>query len=169
MLTIYTGKTRASQLIRKLSAFSRKHPLFKAFRNIGRILRTKHILELAGDKEFRRRIYQELNKGESKNSLAGDLRYGRKGTLRYRDPEMQLCAISATNLAILCISICNSIDMQNGIRKLRNKGHIINLEDLRFFSPYFHHKHNLYGNFFFHSIPDTHQDSIENAFIPLEE
>jgi len=42
MLTIHTGKERASQLIRKISAFSRKHPLFKAFRNLGRLLIIRH-------------------------------------------------------------------------------------------------------------------------------
>ena len=72
--TIETGRTRASQIIRKVSALSRKNQLFKALRNLGRLVRTRHILEIAGDKKYRKRILQGINKGESRNSLAKELR-----------------------------------------------------------------------------------------------
>jgi len=167
MLTIHTGEIRASQLIRKISAFSRKHPLLKAFRNLGRLLITRHILEVAGDPDFRRRIFQGLNKGESKNSLSVDLRYVKKGAIREKDPEMQLCVASALNLTTLCIAICNTVDMQNAIRALKREGYNVNPEDLRFFSPYAHGHHNIYGRFYFHGVPGTHLDLIEKAFEPL--
>ena len=73
--TIQYGRTRASQIIRKVSAFNRKHSLFKGLRNLGRLVRTRHILEVAGDREYRKRILPGLNKGESRNALAKDLPY----------------------------------------------------------------------------------------------
>jgi TnpA family transposase len=75
--TIETGRTRASQIIRKVSALSRKNQLFEALRNLGRLVRTRHILQIAGDKKYRKRILQGINKGESRNSLAKELRYAR--------------------------------------------------------------------------------------------
>lgn len=167
MHTIYSGRARASQLIRKISSFSKKQPLFKAFRNLGRLLRSRHILEMAGNLDFRRTAFQELNKAESKNALAGDLRYVRKGAIRERTPEMQLCAVSATNLAILCISICNTIDMQKAIRSMKKEGIPVNLDDLRYISPFIHEHHNIYGHLSFFPIPGTNISSIEKAFEPL--
>ena len=167
MLTIHSGKTRASQLIRKISAFPKTNPLFKAFRNLGRLLRTRHILEMAGDMDYRRRILQGLNKGESRNSLAGNIRYAQRGAFMDKDPEMQLCAVSALNLTILCMAICNSVDMQRAIRNLKRQGQQIRMEDLQFFSPYSHAHHNFFGRFSFQSIPGLHAADIEKAMEPI--
>jgi TnpA family transposase len=165
--TIQSGRTRASQIIRKISAFSRKHPLFKAFRNLGRLVRTRHVLEIAGDKEYRRRILQGLNKGESKNSLAKDLRYARRGIIREKDPEMQLNVATSMNFAILCIALWNTIYMQRGIRLLKQEGYQINQEDLRFLSPFTYRHINLYGQFHFKSLPSPDSLSAEKEFEPL--
>jgi len=151
--TILDGKTPASQIIRKISAFSRKHPLFKALRNLGRLVRTSHILEMAGDKDFRRRILQGLNKGESRNALAADIRYARRGTIRERDPELQLCAASSMNLNILCIAVWNTIHMQKIIRSLLQQGYKITQEELRFLSPFINEHINFYGHFHFYPVP----------------
>ena len=107
--TIQYGRTRASQIIRKVSAFNRKHSLFKGLRNLGRLVRTRHILEVAGDREYRKRILQGLNKGELRNSLAKDLRYARQGVIREKDPDLQLCVASSINLMILCLAIWTRI------------------------------------------------------------
>lgn len=163
MLTIHSGKTRASQLIRKISAFNKSHPLFKAFRNLGRLLRTRHTLEMAGDMAYRRRILQGLNKGESRISLAGDIRFANRGAFLDKDPELQLCAASGLNLAILCVAICNTVDMQKAIRELKREGHSISADDLKFFSPYAHSHHNLYGQFSYQTIPGIHAADVERA------
>jgi TnpA family transposase len=112
-----------------VSAFNRKHSLFKGLRNLGRLVRTRHILKVAGDKEYRKRILQGLNKGESRNALAKELRYARQGIIREKDPDMRLCVVSAINLMILCLVIWNTIYMQRAIRSLKEEGYRINQED----------------------------------------
>ncbi|UCF95252.1 MAG: Tn3 family transposase, partial [Desulfobacterales bacterium] len=114
--TIESGSTRASQVIRKISAFSRKNQMFKALRNLGRLVRTRHILEVAGDKKYREKILQGINKGESRNSLAKELRYARGGVIREKDPEMRLSVATSMNLVILCMATWNTIHMQRAIR-----------------------------------------------------
>lgn len=165
--TIQSGKTRASQIIRKISASSKKHPLFKALRNLGRLVRTSHTLEFVGDKEFRQKILHELNKGESRNALAIDLRYARRGSIREKDPEMQLCAASSLNLTILCIAVWNTIHIQKIVRSLLQQGHEVTVNDLRFLSPFAHEHINFYGYFRFQPVPDTNLLSIEREFDPL--
>ena len=155
--TVFSGRVRASQIIRKISSFSKTHPLYKAFRDFGRLLHTRHIFELAGDKDYRRVNLQGLNKGESKNSLTRDIHYARRGTMRERDPEMQLNVATSLNFVVLCVAVWNTVHMQRIIRSLLREGYPITREDLEFLSPYSHEHINLYGQFRFHPIPNqTH-------------
>lgn len=130
-------------------------------------MRTRHILELASDKDYRRRILQGLNKGESRNALAKDVRYARRGLIRERDPEMQLNVASSMNLVILCTAAWNTVHMQRGIRSLLRQRYRVNEEDLRFLSPFAHEHVNLYGQFRFQPVPKLDPLSVEKEFQPL--
>jgi TnpA family transposase len=165
--TIHGGRTRASQIIRKVSAFNRKQALFKSLRSLGRLVRTRHMLEVASDKEYRKRILQGLNKGESRNALAKDLRYAGKGVIREKDPDMRLCVASSINLMILCITIWNTGHMQRAMRSLVNEGYQVNQEDLGFLSPFSHSHINLYGQFFFQPFPGMDALATRKEFEPL--
>jgi len=165
--TIYSGQTRASQIIRKLSSFSAKHPLHKAFRNLGRLCKTRHIFEMAGDMNFRRNMLQGLNKGESRNAFSKEVRLGSSGIFKEKYPELRLCMVSATDLAILCASICNIIEMQQKIRSLKAEGMIISEDDLRFLSPFAHIQYNFLGRYNFRPIPQINKNEIEKQFMPL--
>ncbi len=165
--SIHSGRARASQVIRKISAFSRRQPLFKALRNLGRLIRTRHILEMAGDKDYRRRILQGINKGESRNSLAKDIIYARQGKIHDRTPRLRLTRASSLNLAVLCIAAWNIIHMQRAIRYLRRKGREISEEDLRFLSPFIRDHINLYGQFKFQPVPDLDPLSVKREFEPI--
>lgn len=167
METIYSGRIRASQIIRKISAFSRKQSLFKALRNLGRLVRTRHILGIAGDKNCRRRMLQGLNKGESRNSLAKNIHYAKQGRIRERDPQLQLNVVSSLNLAILCVAVWNTVHMQRGIGYLRRKGYVISAEDLQFLSPFSQEHINFYGQFRFQPVPDIDPLSAKKEFEPI--
>ena len=167
--TIFSGKTRASQIIRKISALSRTHPLYKAFRALGRLVRTRHIREIAGDKLYRRRILQGLNKGESKNSLTGDIRYARRGIIRERDPQRLLSVASALNMTVLSVAVWNTVYMQRTIRRLLREDYKVSAEDLRFMAPFSHEHINLYGQFRFRSVPSLDYESNVREFEPLWE
>jgi len=165
--TIYSGQTRASQIIRKLSAFSARHPLHKAFTHLGRLCKTRHIFEMAGDMNFRRNILQGLNKGESRNAFSNEIRFGSRGIFKEKDPELRLCMASATNLTILCAAICNTIEIQKNIRRLRAEGMIITEEELKFLSPFPHLQYNFIGRINFNPRPVINKSEIEKQFKPL--
>jgi TnpA family transposase len=165
--TIYSGQTKASQIIRKLSSFSANHPLHKAFRNLGRLCKTRHILEMAGDMDFRRNMLQGLNKGESRHAFSNEVRLGSRGVFKEKDPELRLSMASATNLAILCACICNTIEMQQQIRSLNAEGMKISEDELRFLSPFPHHHYNFLGRYNFMPIPQINKKDVETQFRPL--
>ncbi len=131
------------------------------------MVRTRYILKVAGDKEYRKKILQGLNKGESRNALAKELRYARQGIIREKDPDLRLCVASAINLMILCLVIWNTIYMQRAIRSLREEGYRINQEDLGFLSPFGHAHINLYGQFFFEPFPGMDSSAARKEFEPL--
>ena len=135
---------------------------------MGRIVRTRHILDMAVDPVYCRGILQGLNKGESRNYLAKELRYARQGTFREGDPEMRLSAASCLNLVILCIAISNTVQMQKTIRRFIKEGMKISKEDARFLSPYPFGHLNFYGQFNFLPVPEFDSQFVEREILPLD-
>ena len=56
--------------MRQLASHPRQNGVAAALRELGRLERTLFILDWVEDPELRRETGQELNKGESRNSLA---------------------------------------------------------------------------------------------------
>ncbi len=65
VLSISTGKISSSVLLRKLGNYSRKNRLYKAFRELGRVVRTVFLLEYISDAKLRKQIQAATNKVES--------------------------------------------------------------------------------------------------------
>ena len=119
------------------------------------------------DKEYGRRILQGLNKGETKNSLAGGIRYAGRGIIREKNHEMRINVASSLNLVILCTAIWNTIYMQKEIRALINEGYKVNVDDLIYLSPFIHSHINFYGQFSFNSLPKIDTATASKVFEPL--
>jgi TnpA family transposase len=68
--SIRTGTVTASLIMRQLASYPRQNGVATALRELGRLERTLFTLDWIDDPELRRAAGQELNKGESRNSLA---------------------------------------------------------------------------------------------------
>lgn len=64
MATIKLGRTSGSQLFKRLNSYSKDHPLYKALKEFGRILKSLHILNFFDDLELRQKIQKQLNRVE---------------------------------------------------------------------------------------------------------
>ncbi|UCF94662.1 MAG: Tn3 family transposase [Desulfobacterales bacterium] len=100
------------------------------------MIRTRRILEVAGDKKYHKRILQGINKGESRDFLAKELRCSRGGVISQKDAEIQVRVATSMNLVILGMATWNTMHMQRAIRPLMQTGHHIDQEDLRFLTPF---------------------------------
>jgi TnpA family transposase len=65
VLSIAEGKISSATLLRRLSTYSRRNNFYKAFREIGRVIRTVQLLRFLSDPQLRRRTTAETNKVES--------------------------------------------------------------------------------------------------------
>jgi len=61
--TIKTKEVTASQLFRRLSSYSREHPLYRALKEFGKIIKTLFLLRYIDDVDLRKQIQKMSSKG----------------------------------------------------------------------------------------------------------
>lgn len=79
--SIKCGKVKASLILNKINSYNRDNGVAKGLKEIGRILKTKYILEYFSNGDLRKEVQQMLNKGESINSVARLMFFGKNGRL----------------------------------------------------------------------------------------
>lgn len=70
MVTLKLKFISASQLFKRLSSYAKDHPLYKALKEFGRIIKSIFILTYIDDVELRQRIEKQLNKIELTNRFS---------------------------------------------------------------------------------------------------
>jgi len=117
--SIRTGTVTASLILRQLASYPRQNGLAAALRELGRLERTLFTLDWLEDAELRRRTSQELNKGETRNSLARAVFFHRLGEIRDRTYENQQHRASGLNLLVTAIILWNTRYLERAIAALR--------------------------------------------------
>jgi TnpA family transposase len=117
--SIRTGAVTASLIMRQLASYPRQNGVAAALRELGRLERTLFTLDWIDDPELRRDTGQELNKGESRNSLARAVFFHRLGEIRDRTYENQQHRASGLNLVVTAISLWNTRYLQRAVAMLR--------------------------------------------------
>ena len=117
--SIRTGTVTASVIMRQLAAYPRQNGVAAALRELGRLERTLFTLDWIEDPDLRRSTGQELNKGESRNSLARAVFIHRLGEIRDRTYENQQHRASGLNLVVTAIILWNTRYLERAVATLR--------------------------------------------------
>lgn len=117
--SISTGTVTASLIMRQLASYPRQNGVAAALRELGRLERTLFTLEWINDPELRRTTGQELNKGESRNSLARAVFIHRLGEIRDRTYENQQHRACGLNLIVTAIILWNTRYLERAVNVLR--------------------------------------------------
>ena len=136
VLSISTGKISSAVLLRKLGNYSRKNRLYKAFRELGRVVRTVFLLEYISDAKLRRQIQAATNKVESYNGFSKWFCFGGDGIIANNDPEEQEKIIKYNTLVANAVIFQNTVDLTEILQQLKREGYLIDPEDIKSLSPY---------------------------------
>ena len=117
--SIRTGTVTASLIMRQLASYPRQNSVAAALRELGRLERTLFTLDWIEDPELRRDTGRELNKGESRNSLARAVFLHRLGEIRDRTYENQQHRASGLNLLVSAITLWNTRYLNRAVAALR--------------------------------------------------
>ena len=123
--SIKAGTVAPSAILRRLAAYPRQNALAKSLKEIGRLERTRFMLDWISDPALRRRTNAGLNKGEARNALARAVFFHRLGEIRDRTFENQRYRASGLNLTVAAIILWNTVYLGRAADELRSRGEII--------------------------------------------
>ena len=146
-LSIKTGRISASSILRKLGAYSRKNKLYKAFRELGRVVRTAFLLEYLTDKELREIIQAATCKSESFNRFANWILFGGDGIIASNDRNEQRKRVKYNHFVANCLSFYNVVNLTKIINDLVDEGYPITQELVGGLSPYLTEHFNRFGDY----------------------
>lgn len=159
------GTVDPNELMRTLQSGGHASTLSKAIGEVGRIAKSLFLLSYIDDEAYRRRILIQLNKGESRHSLARKVFYGNKGEVRQRYREGQEEQLNALGLVVNAVILWNTIYMDRALEDMRQRGMTILPEDVARLSPIGHEHVNVYGKYSFQLAESIQQ----GAFHPLRD
>ena len=143
----------ASLIMRQLASYPRQNGVAAALRELGRLERTLFTLDWIEDPELRRSTGHELNKGESRNSLARAVFLHRLGEIRDRTYENQQHRASGLNLLVTAIVLWNTRYLERAVAALREAGEHIPNHLLAHLSPLGWEHVNLTGDYIWDIAP----------------
>jgi TnpA family transposase len=107
MATIKLKYTPASNLLKRLSSYAKEHPLYKALKEFGRIIKSIFLLTYMDDVELRQRIEKQLNKIEFANRFSKAIIGDNKQEFDVGTPEEQETMAACNILIQNCITLWN--------------------------------------------------------------
>lgn len=119
--TIKLKEATASQLLKRLSSYSKNHPLYRSLKTFGRIIKTIFLLKYIDDVELRQMIEKQLNKMESSNKFSKAVFHGSNQEFQLPSPEEQLIAVSCKRLIENSIICWNYLYLSKYLRTIKNQ------------------------------------------------
>ena len=136
-----------SAILRSLQRGPNPSSLGRALAELGRVIKTLHVLNYCHDPVYRRAIHRLLGRGESRNSLARDIFHGGRGQLRQHYHAGQENQLGALGLMVNVIVLWQTVYIQAALDHLVANGHEPDPADVARLSPLGHPTINLQGRY----------------------
>ena len=146
VLSIQAGTVLPSMLLRKLGSHNRTNTLHKAFRELGRVIRTMFLLRYISETEFRLSIRAETTKVESFHSFMDWIGFGGP-IVKSGDPVEQAKQLKYMDLVANAIMLQNVADLTGVVAELADAGHTITKEHVQRLSPYMREHIRRFGQY----------------------
>lgn len=124
------GLIKPHIIIKKLQAQETFTKLSKALVHLGRIVKSTYILRYLHDKELRYAVRKQLNRGESRHTLARYVFFADQGAFKTNDYEEMMNKASCLSFVSNAMVLWNTEQMQKVYKTLKQKGFKIDEEDM---------------------------------------
>lgn len=146
VLSIQAGKVLPSMLLRKLNSNNRRNKLYRAFRELGRVIRTLFLLRYISEADFRQTIRAETTKVESYNDFQDWITFGGQ-IIKSGDPVEQAKQIKYSNLIANSIMLSNVVDLTQVLADMSEEGYTITAELVASLSPFIRDQIRRFGRY----------------------
>ncbi len=130
--------TPAHVVMQRLVNANASDRLAGALSQLGRLIKTLHILRYIQEEKLRDAIQMQLNRGEFRHILAKSLFFANWGTFRSGDYEEVMNKASCLSLLSNAVLVWNTVHIARIVDQLRAAGHLVEDEDLARVSPLIH-------------------------------
>lgn len=148
------GRIKADAVMRVLQVRERPTPIARALSELGRIVKTVHVLDYIDDPHRRRRILVQLNRQEYRHKLARRVCHGNRGELTSGYREGQEETLGALGLMLNVIAFWNATYVQKIVETLTAEGRTIDPALLARVSLQTHRHINFLGRYAF-TLPEA--------------
>jgi hypothetical protein len=163
-ISIRENRMSSVTLLRRLGNHSRKNRLYRAFRELGRAIRTITLLRYLSEPQLREQITQVTNRNEAFHGFAGWLMFGGK-LIGHNDPDYQEKVVKFNELLANCVMYSTALDITDAANDIAAEGGPVDLDDLATISPYITHTLRRFGNWTLNLTPP---DDMPNTRLDLE-
>lgn len=123
-------------LLKKLGPHNRRNKCYRAFAELGRVLRTIFLLEYLSNFDLRQQIQGATTVVERYNDFLDWLSFGGDVVIRVDDPIEQEKRIKYLNLVANAVVLHNVVDITNALHEMRAAGQTVTKELIAHISPY---------------------------------
>ncbi len=145
--SLRAGTVIPSAVLHTLQRGPSPSSLARAVAELGRVIKTLHVLEYAHDPAYRRTIHHLLSRGERRNSLARAVFHGQRGQLRRHYQVGQENQLDSLGIMINVIVLWQTVYIQAALDHLAAKGYPIDPADVARLTPLGHPTINLDGRY----------------------
>jgi len=121
IITIKEKKTTATQLLKRLTSYSKNHKLYTALKELGNIMKTNFLLVYIDDVKFRQRIEKQLNKIEASNRFSKAVFFGNSSEFTVATAEEQNIANNSKRLIQNAIILWNYMYITKKLQQTQNQ------------------------------------------------
>lgn len=119
--TIKERKTTATQLLKRLTSYSKQHKLYTALKEFGKIIKTDFLLNYIDDVKLRQRIEKQLNKVEASNRFSKAVFFGNNQEFTVATAEEQNIANNSKRLIQNAIILWNYLYLTKKLQQAKNQ------------------------------------------------
>ena len=143
-LRLDTAETEA--ILQRFTRNNHQHPTFKAFSELGRVIKTIFLCNYLMNEDVRIEIHEGLNVVENWNSANGFIFYGNRGEISSNDVDAQEISILSMHLLQACLVYMNTLMVQEVLTEPKWYERMTE-SDWRGLTPLFYRHVNPYGRF----------------------